>query len=97
MVVQSAYKWTYVLLIVTNDRPYTMEVVGVCPWEHGGSEAIVTAEIFVASTGTLEGERGKEGYYGTVNGESRKWFDCLSIVTVIANRGNFMQLFSTAV
>ena len=67
MVVQSAYKCTYVLLIVTNDRPHTMEVVGVCPWEHGGSEAIVTAEIFVASTGTLGGERGKEGYYGHIS------------------------------
>lgn len=57
----------YVLLIVANDRPHTVKVVGVCPWEHGGSEAIVIAEITTASTGTLEGERGEEGYYGTVD------------------------------
>ena len=54
-------------MIVTNDRPHTVKVVGVCPWKHGGSEAIVIAEITTATTGTLEGERGEEGHYGTVD------------------------------
>ena len=57
----------YVLLIVTNDRPHTVKVVGVCLWEHGGSEAIVIAEITTATTGTLEGDRGEEGHYETVD------------------------------
>lgn len=57
----------YVLLIVTNDRPHTVKVVEVCLWEHGGSKAIVIAEKTTATTGTLEGERGEEGHYGTVD------------------------------
>ena len=50
----------HILLIVTNDCPHTVEVVGVCLWELGGSEGVVIAEMSVSSTGALEGGRRRE-------------------------------------
>lgn len=42
---------------VTNDCPYTVEVVWVRLWEVGGGDDVRTAEINIASTRTFEREK----------------------------------------
>ena len=43
---------------VTNDCPYTVEVVWVHLWEVGGGDDVLTVEINIASAGTFG--RGKQ-------------------------------------